>query len=319
VSARLAALALALFATDPGAQVVDGVAAVVDDQVILLSEVETKVERVARRMERQAGTHVSEDMLQKLRLQAIDALIEDRLLLARAKQLQLDTAPDEVDAAIARIASEEGTDVEAIYRAAESQGLPREAYRNEIGEQIMRLKLIDQAVRPRITTTEEEIRRLFVERYGTGAGIRVRARHLLVPWPLEGEAPREEAILAATRLREMALQGAPFEDLARRFSAAPSGPDGGLTVFRGGEVLDELAPFVFEGPLGAISEPIPTQHGVHLIQLLERFDPSQVKLEDVRDRLRAELESKQTVPVLDEYLRELRRDHYVEVVAPSLK
>jgi peptidyl-prolyl cis-trans isomerase SurA len=319
VRALAAATAGLLVAGVAGAQLVDGVAAVVDEQVILLSEVESSVARVARRLERQAGSPAPPDVLQKVRAQAVQRLIDERLLLATARRMQLETDPGEVDGAIARIAGQEGVDVEAIYAAAEQQGLSREAYRAQIGEEILRMKVIDQAVRPRITSSEEDVRRLFVERYGSGVGLRARARHILVPWPPEGEAPREQAFVVAGRLRELALQGVPFSDLAERYSAAPSSTDGGLTVFQAGEVASELAAFVFEAEIGAISQPIETDHGVNLIQLLERFDPSQIRLEDVRPQLQAELDAQKTIPAMNEYLRELRKRHYVEIVAPSLR
>ncbi len=314
-----AALAVALVSGVAGAQLVDGVAAVVDDQVILLSEVEVNVARIARRLERQAGAPVPPEVLGRLRSQAVDRLIEDRLLLATARRMQLEVSPDEVEGAIERIASQEGLDVEAVLSAAEQQGMARETYRNQLGEEILRMKVIDQAVRPRVTSSEEELQRLFVERYGSGAGLRVRARHILVPWPPDGEAPRDEAVRVASKLRELALQGTPFAELATRYSAAPSNRDGGLTVFQGGEVAQELSAFVFEAEIGAISPPIETDHGVNLIQVLERFDPSTVKLEDVRGRLQSELDAAKMIPALDSYLRELREVHYVEVVAPSLK
>jgi peptidyl-prolyl cis-trans isomerase SurA len=302
-----------------GAQLVDGVAAVVDEQVILLSEVESSVARVSRRLERQAGSPAPPDVLQRLRLQAVQRLIDDRLLLATARRMQLETAPEEVEGAIARIGTQEGVDIETIYAAAQQQGLSRDAYRAQIADEILRMKVIDQAVRPRITSSEEEVRELFVERYGSGVGMQARARHILVPWPPAEEAPREQAVLVATKIREMALSGTPFEDLAERYSAAPTSSDGGLTTFRAGEVASELASFVFEADVGTISPPIETDHGVNLIQLLERFDPSQIQFEDVRPRLQAEVEGRKTIPAMEEYLRELRKHHYVEIVAPQLK
>lgn len=314
-----AALAALLAAGTAGAQLVDGVAAIVDEQVILLSEVETSVSRIARRLERQAGSPAPPDVLQKLRQQAVQRLIDDRLLLATAKRMQIETAPDEVQGAIERIGAQEGVGVDAIYAAAEQQGMSRDAYRTQIAEEILRMKVIDQAVRPRITSSEDEVRRLFVERYGSGVGLQARARHILVPWPPPEEAAREDAVLAATKIREMALQGTPFADLAERFSAAPSRTEGGLTQFRAGEVASELAGFVFEAEIGAISQPIETDHGVNLIQLLERFDPSQIDFEDVRPRLQAEVEGRKTIPAMEEYLRDLRKHHYVEIVAPQLK
>jgi hypothetical protein len=76
---------------------------------------------------------------------------------------------------------------------------------------------------------------------------------------------------------------------------------------------------VFNAEPGSISEPIDTDHGVNLVQVGDRFDPSSVKFEDVRARLASELASQKMGPELDKFLKELRKKHYVEVVDPGLR
>ena len=99
----------------------------------------------------------------------------------------------------------------------------------------------------------------------------------------------------------------------------PSAVDGGLTVFREGEVASEMAPYVFGMGPGEISPPVQTRHGLNLIQIVERFDPDEIRLEDMHDRLYAELLEKKTQQELGPWLKELRENRYVEVIAPDLR
>jgi parvulin-like peptidyl-prolyl isomerase len=84
-------------------------------------------------------------------------------------------------------------------------------------------------------------------------------------------------------------------------------------------VATELEPYVFGMQPGEISPPVHTSHGVNLIQVVERFDPSSVRLEDVRGALHAELFDRKTQAELRPWLEELRENRYIEVVAPELK
>ena len=71
--------------------------------------------------------------------------------------------------------------------------------------------------------------------------------------------------------------------------------------------------------VGEISPPIHTRHGVNLIQVLERFDPSKVELDDVRASIRAELLERETDREFQPWIEELRENRYIEVVAPGLR
>lgn len=312
-------LALALGAGAAQSDTLDGVAAVVDDQVILLSEVQSGVRRMLPRLEQTQGPLPPEAM-REVQRRVLEGLIDDRLVLVVARKNQLELSPSDVDAAIAGIAQEEGLPVEAVYDAVAREGLSREAYRQQIGDQILRMRVVDQAVRARVTVSDEELYALYQQRFASATpGVRVRARHILLPWDGDGEEAHAATRAKAREIREQALAGASFGELAQRWSAAPTARDGGATTFREGEVAAELAAFVFNAEPGSISEPIDTDHGVNLVQVGDRFDPSSVKFEDVRARLASEIASQKMGPELDKFLKELRKKHYVEVVDPGLR
>jgi peptidyl-prolyl cis-trans isomerase SurA len=298
----------------------DGVAAVIDSEVILLSEVHEAADPVLIQIEHQQGA-IPPDARRKILADALQSLIDERLILDVAKRMQMEATPEEIDGMIAKIAEEEHLSVDEVYAATARQGLPRDKYREQMGAQIARMKVVSAAVRSRIAVTDEEVRALFQERFGqASAGLHVRVRHILVPWPPDGSPESAERLRGEfAKLREAVAGGADFGSIARDVSRAPSAANGGLSVLKQGEVAPEIEAVVFTLQPGELSPIVETPHGVNLFLVLERFDPSQLKLEDMAPRLRAEIADKKTRPELERWLQDLRKNRYIHVVAPELQ
>ncbi len=309
-----------LVAGPAAAERVDGVAAVVGDEVILISELERASGPLIKRIARERGT-LAPDQVKQLRKEALESLINDRLIAAIAKRANVVATEEEIDTAIAGIAQEEGVTPEQIYQAAAEQGLPRQLYRKELGSQITRMKVISGSVRSRVTVSETEIAELYLQRYASlEPGTYIRTRHILLPWP---KAPtpetRAELLKFAHELRERALEAGDFANLARRYSMLRSAAQGGFTVLRESELSPEIAAQVLPLEPGAISEPIQTDHGVNLFQMINSFDPSKVELEEVRDVLYAELLERKTAPEFERWIESQREQRYIGIVLPELQ
>ncbi len=309
----LVSMALGLARAD---QAIDGVAAIVGEEVILRSEVEIAAVQLLARVRTQQGS-VPPELANQLRDEALRTLIDDKLILMVAERNNLEASHADIDQAIEGIAADEGVTVDAIYTAVATQGLTREEYRDQLGAQLTKMRVVAGSVQSRITVSEEEIQDLYQRRYGNVvSGERLRVLHILLPWPApRSETTHDQAWQMANSIRTQALETGDFAGLARRVSAAPTSSQGGLTVFRRGE-----APPVIERALsklspGEISPVVETEHGLNLFQFIDRFDPSTVRLEDVEDQLRYELEERKTGPELEKWLGELRERQYIEIVA----
>jgi peptidyl-prolyl cis-trans isomerase SurA len=319
IPAALPLFALLLALCSPGAGFagrVDGVAAVVGDRVILRSELDIAAGQMLSRLEAQRG-RLSPELVAEVRAQALQNLIDSKLLESFADRLNLSASDVEIDNAVAGIAAEENVSPDDVYRAAQNEGLSRERYRRELGRQITRMKVVSSAVRQRVSVTEAEVRELFESRYGSEEpGIRVEVRHILLPVPEEAtpeERKRVEDL--AEKIRERALEGSNFAGLARQFSRAPSAEGGGRTMFREGEVDPAFAEPLFTLPIGEITEVIQTQHGYNIFRIEDRFDPTQISFEDVAPALYAEMTEAKTAPEFEKWMRERRKEQYIEVLA----
>ncbi|MEX2205384.1 MAG: peptidylprolyl isomerase [Myxococcota bacterium] len=301
------------------AEVVEGVAAIVGDEVVLLSEVRTAMQSVLARVPQ--GQQLTPEELEQLRDSAVKGLIDDKLVLQIAKQQGVTATEEEIDDAIAGIAQEEGITVDAIYAAAADQGLPRAAYREQLAKQLTRMKMVSGSVQGRVRVSEDEVRKLYDERYGNAKpGARIRVLHILLGVPPDA-SPEARAQMRelALKLRDQAREQGDFGALARKFSAAPSASQGGLTVFRESDAPADIKLAIEGLKPGEITDPIENAHGENLFQFLDRFDPSDITYDQVAAKLRAELVERRTMPEFEKWMAEVRKNRYVEVVAPELR
>ncbi len=137
-----------------------------------------------------------------------------------------------------------------------------------------------------------------------------QVRHILIrtgPNMPEAEAKRQ-----LTTLRDRLTHGGDFADAARRYSQDGSAQAGGdLGWVSPGELVPEFEQAMSRLRPGEISEPIVTQFGVHLIQVLNRRE-TEVSPEKQRDFARAEIRERKLRAAYDDWVRQLRQAAYVE-------
>jgi peptidyl-prolyl cis-trans isomerase SurA len=313
-------LGLCLGAAGVGADVIEGVVAVVDNEVILLSELDKATNLLLARVQaQQAGQDLPPEVVVQLRGEALQQLIDQRVMRKYAERVKLAVTPEEIDETVQGIANDEGVDPEQIYAAAAGEGLGRDDYRRELGNQITQMKVMSGAVRSRIEVTPAEVEAVFAQRFrDVKPGMRARVRHIFLPWPGE-KAPvtRDQIRELARQIRGRVIETGDIASLARQYSAAPSAASGGLTLLRQGEVTSEISTAVFDAPLGSLTPLIETPSGVNLFEVLERFDPSQIQLEQVEPQLRAELLDRKMEPEFERWITEQRKNYHIEIVQPG--
>lgn len=308
-----------LLASAARAETADGVAAIVGDEVVLLSEVRQAIQSVLARFP--PGQQMSPDDARQLRDSAVQGLIDEKLVMQIAKKQNVSSSEEEVDQAVAGIARDENVTVDQIYAAAAQQGLDRAAYREQLAKQITRMKIVQGSVQGRVRISEDDVQKLYDERYGNARpGERIRVLHILIAVPQDAKPEvREKAHALAEKLRDEARQSGDFAALARKYSAAPTAQQGGLTVFREADAPQAIKDAIAGLKPGEITDVVSSAHGENVFQYLDRFDPAAVPLEQVHDRLRAELIEQRTLPEFEKWLAEARKGRYIEVVAPELK
>jgi len=296
-------------------ELVDRVAATVDDAPILLSEVERRAAPEIQRMaaegpDSQEQAHRRESMLR----QALQTLIDEQLLQEQLK---------EIDAVIADVKRQNGIpDDDTLAKALEHEGLTMATYRRQLRRQLEKQKLLNTKIHSQIKVGDDDLRAEYERSYVQAPGEQeVHARHILLQLkrgalPAEDAAMRQRAQEIAQRIRG----GADFGKLAKELSDGPSASQGGdLGYFKRGVMVAEFENVAFALPVGAVSDPIRTQYGWHVIQVIDRRKAPPVSFETVKEQIRQKLQKEQADHLTQDYLASLRKDAAVEIRIDSLK
>ena len=131
---------------------VDGIAAQVGTEVVLVSEVDRVAAPIESKIREQGASDAD---IALLRSDVLDKLIERRLIALLAKRAEIEANDFEIDDAIAGIAKENNLGVDGLKQSVESQGLSFEAYRRRIAEEIVQQKVISGMVRPRVKVDDD--------------------------------------------------------------------------------------------------------------------------------------------------------------------
>lgn len=139
----------------PGWVEVDRVVAVVNSDVILDSEVARRLAPMAQ----QQGKPPPADA----RKQMIQLMIDEILLMQEASRVRIEVSDQDVSGAIQEIKKQNGLDDAALEKALAAQGYTLELYREDVRQQILRLRAISVVIRPRVTVRDEEVEAAYKE------------------------------------------------------------------------------------------------------------------------------------------------------------
>ena len=312
-SSLLCALALVAAApSDAAEELVEGVAAQVGTDIVLASEVFELSAPVEERM-RQAGA--PRDQILAVRRDALERLIEGRLLSSVVSRLELDADRDEVDAAISAIAEENGLSMEQLLSSVTSHGLTVQEYRDKIKGEIERSKVVNAMVRSRVQIEAEEVEALYRQRFGEQpeGGDEVHLRHIVVmPGGRTATTPAQACDRVSAARTEIVGGGADFGAVARELSDMNPEQAGDLGWIHRRDVADWMAQVVDGLAPGELSSVIEMPFGCNLIQLVDRRGFERITYEQAEPQLQNYLYQQKMEEEYTKWLDVLRQQTFIE-------
>jgi len=248
----------------------------------------------------------------------LQTLITEKLLEKEAVTRKLTVSDEDVESYLGEIRAQNQLDETAFAAAVEAQGFTMDAYRVRIKDELMKTQLVNQAIRSRVNVSPEEIERYYEAHkdvYQTGGGRTVQDIFLPIP---DDPSAAEVAALEA-QARALAASGTSrrkFAALAAEHSKGPGAEQGGvLGTFGPGEMQDEFDRVVFSLDVGAVSEPIRSGGGFHVLRVDDEVDAGYRPIADVEEEIRDALYRQALEERYQDWLaRELRESHDVEVL-----
>lgn len=309
-----AALALAGLAH---AELVDRVAAVVNDDIIPLSEVEQRASPELAHLSSVTDPAEREKERTQALHAALEQLIGEKLLTAQLKEQDITVTDQDVQTGIDEVKRENGfTTDEQLAQALQGQGFTVQSYRDFMRSQIGRLRLIRMKVGQKIKVTDADLKAAYAKmKRLNGGDFEVHARHILVQVPSTAtpevvEQAHQKALAIAAEARK---PGVDFAELAKKDSEGPSASGGGdLGFFSRGTMVPEFDKVAFSLEPGQISDPVRTQFGWHVIKVVERRATDVKPFDEVKNQLRDKLSREQMEKYTAQYISELRQAAVVE-------
>ena len=319
VALLMVASLLALASPSARAEIVDRIAASVNDDIITWSEIyELGGEHIEREL---AGGEGQDSQRRVLEIEVLDVLIGRRLVEQEMRRLDLDVTDQDVERALGDIARQNGLDRAQLQSEVEASGLAWDDYLDELGENLREMKFNQQVLSPRITVRDDELRDAYRRSIASFTGPEQATLRVIFLAIDPGAAEEEhQAVLAqALELRERVAAGADFGDLAAEHSAEPyASRRGEMGSFQQGELVGELGRPAFSTPVGQVAEPISTAQGVFLMQVVDRVQPDPPAFEEVQDRLRSRLMEEKFEEAREQWLLQARRRSAVKVLLEPL-
>lgn len=313
---RLPLLTL-LTALSAHAELVDRVAAVVNNDVIALSEVEARAAPDLQRLRGEPDAAKRAELRGILVKRVLDGLIGEKLMDAQVRELNIDVSDSEVDLGVDDVKRQNNVDGAQFEQLLAQEGYTVPAFRQFMKKHLSKLKLVNLKVRSKVKVTEEDMKAEYnkVSRDEL-QDFEVRARHILVQvQPKATPEQAEQARLKAVALMNEAKKpGVDFGNLAKTKSEGPSASDGGdLGFFKRGVMVAEFDKVAFGMPIGGISEPVRTKFGWHVIKVEERRAMAAKPYDEMKDVLRERLARTQLEKYTEQYVQELRAAAAIDI------
>jgi peptidyl-prolyl cis-trans isomerase SurA len=270
----LVASALAAAGSIP-ASASERIAAIVNKNVILASEVDERFQQAAARFNVDPRDSVS---VAKLRRSVLDQMIENEVVAAEGTRLGIVVTPPEVQAAIDReidALRERLGGADAYQKALQQEGMTeaelRKKYEPDVRTQLLISRTVQREVQSKTNVSDAEVRAFFdANRDSIGKRPeQLKLAHILFAFePDSAQVKRVKA--RADSIRTILVKGGSFEEMAKQFSDDPSGQRGGdLGTFGHGDMVPEFEKAAFSLKPNEISQPVRTRFGYHIIRVSE--------------------------------------------------
>ena len=274
LSAMVAApVAVPTLAVAQELQPIDRIAAVVNEDVILRSELDRAVANIRAQYAGRAEQLPPTDVLER---QVLERLVLVRLQVARAQETGVRVADEELEQAIAGIAQQNGIPVDALRQRVTSDGSTFTEFRNSVRDELLIQRLRQRFAQSRVNVSEAEIEAALTA--SAAQGQQFRLAHILVALP-EGATPEQ---IATAQKKIEGVKGLidrgemDFAAAAVRYSDSPNALEGGDLGWRGAdEIPGAFARLVRDMQPGQVTDAIRGPSGFQLLKLVEVRDAAQ--------------------------------------------
>ncbi len=295
--------------------VVEQIVARVNNAIITKTEVEHSRDDLKQELQERDPATADQEFAKEQK-NVLRRLIDQQLLLQKGSDLGI-TGETETIKRLDEMRKQMHLDsMEAMEKAAESQGVSFEDFKQKIKNQIITQQVIGREVGSKLTVTKEEEEKYYNEHKSQmDQPEQIRLSELLIAVDANADAQQLAAAKAkADGILAQIHNGAKYEDLAKADSNGPSAAQGGdLGYFKRGALAKQLEDITFKLKPGDVTDVIRTKQGFVILKVTEHDAGGIPPFKDIEPRVQDAVYMEKMTPALDAYLTKLREDAYIDI------
>ena len=293
------------------AEMINRLVATVNGEPIMFSELEQLLQPVYRQYEQVYKGEELERRKRFARKQLLEQLIQNKLILQRAKEIGIEIKEALLEEQLAEVKEKFGS-IEEFEEALKSEGIDLEQYKEEFNKQLTIRAMIEREVVSKVKVRPQEVVTYFNNQPDEFLQPEeVRIAHLLIKAKENPQEARKKAEAAYSQLQA----GSDFTEITKKYSDGPRAEEGGdLGFIPIGQLKPELVEVIESLKDGEYSKIIETKNGYHIIMLKQRKESQQQKLSEIWDSLEDKLFRERLEKEHDAWSASLKAKAHIQIV-----
>lgn len=297
-------------------EIVEAIVAVVNDEVITLSQYKATHEELLQSLRAQLQGEEFRKQYESLRKNILENMIMEALLLQEAKKQGIDVN-EQVKMAIQKIKEDYNLQTdEDLRRELAKQGMDLESFRKRMEENILKQNIIFSEVGRSLVVDDTDVVNYYKQHPDE---FTVPLEYTLSAIYLSTEGKSEEEALAKKKeIDEKIAAGEDFASLAGEYSEGPEKESqGDLGSFKEGELAENLRQAVEDLKEGETTSWIEISNGWYLLKMTERKESHLQTFEEARKTIEEKLYQEQQDKKYKEFMTKLRERSFVKILIPN--
>ncbi|MDP2911807.1 MAG: peptidylprolyl isomerase [Candidatus Omnitrophota bacterium] len=294
------------------AETINKFVAVVNDEVITQQDID---QLLAVMYAQYSQEFKGDELLQKMeqvKKDILNQVVEDKLVLSRAKELGIKVTESEIDERLDYIKKGFPSE-EEFYKTLETQGVTMSNLKDRYRDQIMMKKLVDYEVRSRISVLPSDVSAYYEKHMSEfREGDKYKVKNILIK--AKDDVSTELVKVEIYDIYKKLKEGWSFDELAKQYSQGPNAEKGGdMGYIEKGQMLEVLDNAIFKLKPGEFSEPVKSEIGYHVFKVEDINYGKQGSLEEAQKNIQMMLFQVKFKEKVSEWLAGLKEKAYISI------
>ena len=301
-----------------GAEVVDKIVAVVNDEIITLTEFNTAFEPYLKNIEDNYKGKDKGAIINQAKEAFLNRLVDNLLIEQEAKKAGMGIVikDEEVMDVIRDMMAKKKSNMEDFKKNLAREGNSLESLKKDIRSQMMRMRLLRREIKSKVIVSDEEIGEYYNKNRQDYEGKEaVRLKQIFLAIPAKADKKTKAKIKEeAGQLRKRVLAGESFELLAVKYSQGPGAAQGGdIGFIEKGTIIAAVESVAFNLPMEQVSEVIESGIGFHIIKVVDKKGAGLKPIAAVREEIKTKIEDEKLEKKYEEWITSIRKKSFIEI------